>query len=158
MVATLAIDLHQGETAMGISKATAQWDGTLKAGKGVMKPSHAAEIPFSFASRFEGAPASNPEEVIGAALAGCYSMALSLGLEQAGAQPKTIRTSANVKLEKQGEGFAITEIELTTEATVLGLDAAKFQAIAEATKKGCPVSKALSAVGNIRLKANLISS
>jgi osmotically inducible protein OsmC len=143
---------------MAISKASAQWDGTLKAGKGTMKPAHAAEIPFSFGSRFEGQPGSNPEEVIGAALAGCFSMALSVGLEQAGAPPKTIRTSASVKLEKDGEGFSITTIELVTEANVPGLDAAKFQSIAEATKKGCPVSKALAAVGTISLKATLTSS
>src|SRR5262249_7506633 len=90
---------------MAISKASAQWDGPLKTGKGVMKPAHAPEIPFSAASRFEGAPASNPEEVIGAALAGCFSMALSLGLEKAGATPKSIRTIANVKLDREGDGF-----------------------------------------------------
>ena len=76
-------------------------------------------------------------------------MALSLGLEMAGASPKTIRSSASVKLDKVGDGFTITAIDLTTEADVPGLDAAKFQTIAEATKKGCPVSKALSSVGNI---------
>jgi lipoyl-dependent peroxiredoxin len=111
-----------------------------------MNAAHAAEIPFSFASRFEGQAASNPEELIGAALAGCFSMALSLGLEKAGASPKTIRTSANVKLDKDGDGFTITAIELTTAVEASGLDDAKFQAIANATKKGCPVSKALAAV------------
>jgi osmotically inducible protein OsmC len=140
---------------MGISKATAQWDGSLKTGKGVMKPAHAPEIPFSVASRFEGAPASNPEEIIGAALAGCFSMALSLGLEKAGATPKSIRTSANVKLDKDGDGFTITAIELTTEASATGIDDAKFQGVAEATKKGCPVSKALASVGSITLNAKL---
>ena len=120
---------------MGISKATAQWDGGLKDGRGVMKPAHAGGAPFSVASRFEGAPSSNPEEMIGAALAGCFSMALTLGLEKAGAKPQSVRTSADVRLDKQGEGFAITGIELTTQATVPGLDASKFQAIAEDTKK-----------------------
>lgn len=142
---------------MGISKASADWDGTIKGGKGVMKPGHAAEVPFSFASRFEGQAASNPEEMIGAALAGCFSMALSSSLEKAGATPKTIRTSANVKLEKEGEGFGITAIELTTEVNAAGIDAAKFQTIAEATKKACPVSKALASVKSITLNARLTS-
>ncbi|MFY0541328.1 OsmC family peroxiredoxin [Nannocystis pusilla] len=143
---------------MGISKASAQWEGSIKTGKGSMKPEHAPEIPFSFASRFEGQPASNPEEVVGAALAGCFSMALSLGLEKAGTPPRSIHTSAAVKLEKDGEGFSITTIELTTEADVPGLDADKFTAIAEATKKACPVSKALAGVRTISLKASLRSA
>ncbi len=140
---------------MGISKATAQWDGSIKTGKGIMKPAHATEIPFSLASRFEGAPASNPEELLGAALAGCFSMALSLSLEKAGSPPKTIRTSADVKLDKDGEGFTVTAIELSTQADVPGLDDAKFQEIADATKKACPVSKALASVKSITLKATL---
>jgi osmotically inducible protein OsmC len=139
---------------MGISKATAQWEGGLKDGRGIMKPAHAGEAPFSVASRFEGQPSSNPEELIGAALAGCFSMALTLGLEQAGAKPQSVRTSADVRLEKQGEGFAITGIELTTQASVPGIEAAKFQAIAEQTKKNCPVSKALTGT-TITLKASL---
>lgn len=143
---------------MGISTASAQWDGSIKSGKGSMKPEHASEIPFSFASRFEGQQASNPEEVVGAALAGCFSMALSLSLEKAGSPPRSIHTSAAVKLEKDGDGFSITSIELTTEADVPGLDADKFQTIAEATKKACPVSKALAGVRTITLKASLRSS
>ena len=139
---------------MGISKGSAQWDGGIKDGKGVMKPAHAPEAPFSLGSRFEGQPGSNPEELIGAALSGCFSMALTLGLEKAGAKAQSIRTSADVKLDKDGEGFAITTIELTTQASVPGLDAAKFQAIAEETKKNCPVSKALAGV-KISLKASL---
>jgi osmotically inducible protein OsmC len=143
---------------MGISKANAQWDGTLKAGKGVMKPAHGGEVSFTAGSRFEGQPASNPEELLGAALAGCFSMALSSNLEKAGATPKTIRTSADVKLEKTEAGFTVTGIELTTQADASGIDAAKFQEVADATKKGCPVSRALGAVGNITLKASLTSS
>jgi osmotically inducible protein OsmC len=139
---------------MGISKGSAQWDGGIKDGKGVMKPAHAPEAPFSLGSRFEGQPGSNPEELIGAALSGCFSMALTLSLEKAGAKAQSIRTSADVKLDKDGEGFAITTIELTTQASVPGLDAAKFQAIAEDTKKNCPVSKALAGV-KISLKASL---
>jgi lipoyl-dependent peroxiredoxin len=131
---------------MGISKASAEWQGGLKTGKGVMKPAHAAEAEFTAGSRFEGQPSSNPEELIGAAYAGCFSMALTVGLEKAGAQPKSVRTSADVKIEQQGGGFTITGIVLRTEVSATGIDAAKLQGLAEETKKGCPVGKALSAV------------
>jgi osmotically inducible protein OsmC len=141
---------------MGISKASAEWTGNLKGGKGTMKPGHAADVPFSFSSRFEGQAASNPEEMIGAALSGCFSMALSSGLEKAGATPKSIRTSANVSLEKEGEGVSITSIELTTEVEASGIDATKFQAVAEATKKGCAVARALGGVKSITLNARLL--
>ena len=136
------------------AKASGQWTGTLKAGQGAMRPAHGPEIGFSLGSRFEGQPQSNPEEVIGAALAGCFSMALSLALEQAGATPKSIRTQADVRLEKQGEGFAITAISLECAAQASGIDAGKFQAVAEATKVGCPVSKALAGA-QIHLRATL---
>ncbi len=139
---------------MGISKASAQWTGGLKDGKGTMTPAHAPAVPFSVGSRFEGQPASNPEELVGAALAGCFSMALTVGLETAGFKPVSVRTSADVKLEKVGEGFGITLIELTCVATVPGIDAAKFAAIAEQTKKGCPVSKALAGT-TVTLAASL---
>lgn len=139
---------------MGISKASAQWNGGFKDGKGTMKPAHAPEAHFSVGTRFEGQPGSNPEELLGAALAGCFSMALTVGLEKAGQKPAGVRTSADVKLEKVGEGFSVTTIELTSEASVPGLDDATFQTIAEATKKGCPVSKALAGV-TITLKASL---
>lgn len=136
------------------SKASASWSGTLKAGKGAMKPAHAAETVFSLGSRFEGASQSNPEEFIGAALAGCYSMALCLALEQAGATPKEVRTRADVKLEKQGDGFAITAIALDCQASASGIDDTRFQSVAQATKKGCPVSKALAGT-SIALRATL---
>ena len=136
------------------SRASAGWHGALKDGKGSMKPAHAGEIAFSLGSRFEGKPSSNPEELIGAALAGCFSMALTLGLEQAGASPKQVQTDADVTLEKQGEGFAITAIALDCRATASGIDAAKFASVAEATKKGCPVSKALAGT-KISLRATL---
>ena len=139
---------------MGISKASAQWQGGLKQGQGIMKPEHAPEAPFSLGTRFEGKPGTNPEEMIGAALAGCFSMALTVGLETAGLKPEGIQTSAEVHLNKDGPGFAITEIVLTTKANVSGVDDAKFQAIAEETKKGCPVSKALAGT-KISLKASL---
>jgi lipoyl-dependent peroxiredoxin len=142
---------------MGISKASATWSGTLKAGKGTMKPAHAEPIGFSLGTRFEGQPGSNPEEVVGAALAGCFSMALSLGLEKAGSPPKSIETEATVKLDKDGDGFTITSIALTTRADVPGIDAAKFEEVAQATKKACPVSKALAGVASITLAATLAS-
>ena len=142
---------------MSISKASAEWEGTIKNGKGVMKPAHGGDIGFSRATRFEGETGSSPEELIGAALAGCFSMALSVSLERAGATPRSIRTSAAVKLEKVSDAFTITSIELTTEADVSGIDDAKFHEVAEATKKNCPVSKALAAVGNITLNAKLVS-
>jgi osmotically inducible protein OsmC len=142
---------------MSINKASAEWSGNLKAGKGSMKPAHASEIPFSLGTRFEGQAGSNPEEVIGAALAGCFSMALTVGLERAGATPNSVKTSATVTLDKDGEGFAIKTIELVAEASASGIDDAKFQEVALATKKGCPVSKALAGVGNISLQAKLVS-
>jgi osmotically inducible protein OsmC len=140
---------------MSNSKATGTWEGNLKEGTGSMKPAHASEIPFSAGSRFEGKTGSNPEEVIGAALAGCFSMALTVGLEKAGATPRSVRTNANVTLEKKADGFWITAIALETDVQADGIDDAKFQEVAAATKKGCPVSKALAAVENITLEARL---
>lgn len=140
---------------MGISNASATWEGNLKSGKGTMKPAHANDIPFSLGTRFEGQPGSNPEEVIGAALAGCFSMALSLGLETAGMKPEMIKTSAKVHLEKDGPGFTVKQIDLSTEVRASGGDEATFQKVAAETKKQCPISKALGAVGNITLEATL---
>jgi len=137
------------------SNAHATWKGTLKSGTGTMKPDNAAEIPFTMGTRFEGEKGSNPEEVIGAALAGCFSMALSLGLEKAGAKPVNIRTNAEVNLESRDGGFAITAIHLDTEVEAEGVDDESFQEIAEATKSSCPVSKALAAVDTIELSARL---
>lgn len=137
-----------------ISKAAAEWTGGFKDGKGTMTPGHAAPIGFTAGSRFEGQPASNPEEVVGAALAGCFSMALTVALERAGHKPQAVRTSADVTLEKGDAGFSITGIALVTTATVPGLDDAAFQAIAQETKKGCPVSKALAGT-TITLTASL---
>jgi osmotically inducible protein OsmC len=129
---------------MTISKSSARWEGALKDGRGTMKPAHAPEIPFSLTTRFEGAAGSNPEELIGAALAGCFSMALSAALGQAGITPQSIATSADVSLEKDGAGFKISKIELKTQAKIPGIDKAKFDSIAQDTKKNCPVSKALA--------------
>ena len=139
---------------MAISKASASWQGGFKDGKGTMKGAHAPEAAFTAGTRFEGQPGSNPEELVGAALAGCYSMALTLALEKAGMKPARIDTSADVKLERLETGFTITGIDLVAKAVVPGADAAKFQQIAEETKKGCPVSKVLAAT-KITLKASL---
>ena len=134
---------------------TATWEGTLKAGKGTMAlGSGAYEGPFSFLSRFESGTGTNPEELIGAALAGCFSMALSANLEKAGHPATRVSTNATVKLEMLADGPKITTIELDNESEVPGIDAAAFQQQAEATKKGCPVSKALTGT-EIKLKATL---
>ena len=140
---------------MLVRKATAVWEGGLKNGRGTMKlGSGAYEGKYSFASRFEQGPGTNPEELIGAAHAGCFSMALSLILEQAGFKPDRIDTTARVSLDKVPEGFKITAIDLETEGRVPGIDEKTFLAQAEAAKKGCPVSMALTGV-EIRLRARL---
>src|SRR5205814_3953080 len=120
--------------------STANWQGTLKEGAGTMRlESGAYEGPFSYVSRFESGPGTNPEELIAAAHAGCYSMALSAGLGKAGFTPKRVHTTANVTLDKVGEGFGITKIVLQTEAEIPGIDEKTFREQAEAAKKGCPV-------------------
>jgi osmotically inducible protein OsmC len=116
--------------------------------------SGAFEGSYSFASRFEQGPGTNPEELIGAAHAGCFSMALSMILEMAGFAPERIHTVARVHIDKVGEGFKITTIELETEGKVPGIDEKTFREKAEAAKKGCPVSVALAAT-EIKLKASL---
>mgnify|MGYP001546247525 CR=1 FL=1 len=140
------------------SKATATWTGSFKQGAGTMNPATAAEIPFSTGTRFESQQGSNPEELVGAALAGCFSMALSVGLEKSGATPKAIRTSAEVTLEKRDDGFTITRIHLDTEVEADGIEEDAFQEIATNTKTSCPVSKALAAVDTISLDAHLRSA
>jgi osmotically inducible protein OsmC len=133
----------------------ATWEGTLKGGKGTMAlGSGAYEGPFSFLSRFESGAGTNPEELIGAALAGCFSMALSANLEKAGHPATRVSTTANVKLEMLSDGPRITTIELDNESEVPGIDAKTFQEQAEATKTGCPVSKALTGT-QITLNAKL---
>jgi len=142
---------------MPIRKAEAIWEGNLKDGKGKMKfGSGAYEGAYSFASRFGDGAGTNPEELLGAAHAGCFSMALSLFLENAGFMPERIQTSARVHIDKAGDGFKITAIDLETEARVPGIDEKKFLEQAEAVKKGCPVSQALAGV-DIRLKARLLT-
>ena len=130
---------------MTTRKAEASWEGDLKEGKGRMRlGSGAFDGAYSFGTRFEGAPGSNPEELLGAAEAGCFSMALAAGLGRAGYNPRRVETQANVFLEKPEGGFAITRIELTTRAEVPGISEADFARIAEETKSGCIVSKALA--------------
>jgi osmotically inducible protein OsmC len=142
---------------MPVRSAKAQWDGTLKEGKGTMSlGSGAFQGQYSFSSRFEQGTGTNPEELIGAAHAGCFSMAFANALGKAGFTPKRVSTTAGVHLEQVEGGFGITAIDLTTEAEVPGIDNAKFQEIAEQAKKGCPVSKALAAT-KINLTAKLAS-
>jgi lipoyl-dependent peroxiredoxin len=136
--------------------ASARWDGSLTEGSGTMRmASGAYEGPYSFQSRFEEGDGTNPEELIAAAHAGCFSMALSAGLGQAGHSPESVETEAVVHLEKAGDGFAINRIELRTRARVPGLSDDEFQKQAEAAKAGCPVSKALGGVESIELDAQL---
>jgi osmotically inducible protein OsmC len=127
--------------------ASAQWNGDLKSGLGSIRlGSGAFEGKYSFGTRFEGAPGTNPEELLGAAHAGCFSMALSLGLAQAGHTPVRIGTTATVQMERVNEKMTIVGIALVTEAEVPGISKAEFQKIAEATKEGCIISRALAAV------------
>lgn len=126
-------------------KAEARWEGDLRGGRGTIKlGSGAFEGNYSFGTRFEGAPGTNPEELLGAAHAGCFSMAFSLFLGNAGHTPTSIQTAATVHLNKVGEGFSITGIDLATRGQVPGISAADFTRIAEDAKANCIVSKALS--------------
>ncbi len=141
---------------MPTRKAEAIWEGGLKDGRGTMKmESGAYEGKYSFGSRFEQDPGTNPEELIAAAHAGCFSMALSGALGRSGFTPERVQTTAKVHLGKVDGGFAITRIDLATEASVPGIDEAAFQEHAEGAKKGCPVSKALAGV-EIHLEAKLV--
>jgi osmotically inducible protein OsmC len=144
-----------------IRKSTAVWQGDGLHGKGAltMQSGVLHDQPYSFNTRFQsedGKAGTNPEELLGAAHAGCYAMALSFALTGAGSPPAELRVTAAVDLRKVGEEFAITTIALELEARVPGMDAAKFQTLAEAAKKGCPVSKALAATP-ITLSAKLVT-
>jgi osmotically inducible protein OsmC len=135
--------------------ATARWEGGLKQGTGTMRlGSGAFEGRYSFSSRFEEGAGTNPEELIGAAHAGCFSMALSAGLERAGHAPASIETTARVHLERAESGFHISRIDLNTTADVPGIDAAAFDEQAQTAKANCPVSQALAGV-DIQLDARL---
>ncbi len=142
---------------MPTRKANAIWNGTLKEGNGQMSFAGGAyKGSYSFKSRFEEGKGTNPEELIGAAHAGCFSMALSGALERASYKPNRVATEATVELSKTDAGFRISSILLTTEAEVPGIDQEKFMEIAETAKTNCPVSKALAGT-EIRLNAKLKS-
>src|ERR1700754_708354 len=131
---------------MVMRSATAHWQGTLTEGSGSMRTGKGGlEGNYSFKSRFEEGEGTNPEELIGAAHAGCFTMALSKILGDAGFKADEMNTKAEITLEKQGDGFAITKSHLTLRAKIPGIDAAKFKELAGMAEKGCPVSKVLNA-------------
>ena len=130
---------------MPVRNAEAEWSGNLTEGKGNLKlGSGAFEGAYSFQSRFEDAPAANPEELIGAAHAGCFTMALDAGLTKAGFTPTRLHTTARVRLDKVGEGFEITKITLDLDGEVPNLSKEDFEKYARDAKANCPVSKALA--------------
>ena len=131
---------------MTTTSGSAKWQGGIKDGKGAISTRSGAlnDYPYGFASRFEGKPGSNPEELIGAAHAACFTMALSLILGEAKLTAEHMETKADVTLEKQGDGFAITSVHLTLNAKIPGADKAKFEELAGMAKAGCPVSKLLN--------------
>jgi osmotically inducible protein OsmC len=139
------------------TQGSAVWSGGLKDGKGAISTKSGAltDYPYGFASRFEGKPGTNPEELIGAAHAGCFTMALSLILGEAKLTADRMETTAEVTLEKVSDGFAITAVHLTLTAKIPGIDDARFQELAGQAKAGCPVSKLLNA--DITLDATLES-
>lgn len=136
--------------------ASAIWQGGLKDGKGLLSTESGAlkQNPYGFNTRFEGTPGTNPEELIGAAHAGCFSMALSMMLGEAGLTADRIDTAAEVTLDKQADGFSITAVHLVLRAKVPGASEAQFVEIANKAKEGCPVSKVLNA--KISLDAALV--
>lgn len=128
-------------------KASAVWKGGIKDGGGTISTETGVlkEAPYGFKARFEGGPGTNPEELLGAAHAGCFSMALSMMLGQAGLVPDRIETQAEITLDKVGEGYEITASHLTVVAKIPGADRAKFEEIADKAKLGCPLSKVIKA-------------
>ena len=142
---------------MKIRQSSARWDGTLREGNGSIRiGERGIETPYTFDSRFEDGTGTNPEELLAAAHAGCFSMALSAGLDRAGFPPEWVKTVARLQFDKLEEGWRVIAIELNTEAKVPNIEAAAFLEIAEAAKVGCPVSNALQTI-EINLKANLVS-
>lgn len=137
--------------------ASAHWEGDLKQGKGTISTQSGAleNNPYGFNTRFEDAPGTNPEELVGAAHAGCFSMAFSMLLGEENFTPDSIDTQATVTLEKQSDGFAVTAVRLEMRARIPGIDQAKFEEIANKAKSGCPISKLLNA--EITLDATLES-
>lgn len=140
---------------MPTRNASATWEGGLKGGTGNFTgESGAVGGQYNFSSRFEEGTGSNPEELLAAAHAACFSMAFSGQLENAGATPERVHTEAACTVQKQGDGFTITTMKLRTRARVPGIDEGKFQEVAQAAKAGCPVSRALAGV-DIQLEATL---
>lgn len=142
---------------MPTRKASAVWNGGLKGGNGSFKGESGLGGAYSFGSRFENASGSNPEELLAAAEAACFSMALSGALERNGTPATRVETNAACTVEKVAEGFGITKIALTVKATVPKVDKATFEKLVQETKVGCPVSKALKAV-DIQVQAQLAQS
>ncbi len=138
-------------------KASAVWQGGLKDGRGTVSTESGvlSDAAYSFRTRFENEKGTNPEELIGAAHAGCFSMALSAQLGEVGLAPERIETAATVTLEKVADGFAVTAVHLDVNASIPGADEAKFQAAANKAKEGCPISKLLKA--KITMQARLTS-
>lgn len=141
---------------MGKNTASAVWKGDLKNGNGKLKLSTVPlEADYTFASRFENAKGTNPEELVAAAHAACFSMAFANILAGKGFDPLEVTTTASASLTNPGDGFKITDMELTTDARVKGIDENTFQSLANEAKEGCPISKTLSTV-NIKLNARLV--
>lgn len=140
---------------MPTRSASAKWEGGLKDGRGSFSGATGLSGQYNFSSRFEEGTGSNPEELLAAAEAACYSMALSAGLEKNGTPARSVETSARCTVEKVSEGFKITKMYLDVRANVPNIDDAKFQSIASATKDGCPVSQALKGIPDIQVKATL---
>jgi osmotically inducible protein OsmC len=148
---------YEGGFVMSTRVGEAIWNGSLKDGSGKVKlGSGAFEGAYSFQSRFAEGTGTNPEELIGAAHAGCFSMALAAMLGDAGYHPESVHTTARVTIDKVGDGFAITKIDLATEAKIPGITNDAFQEVAGQAKLGCPVSKALASVPEITLTAKLV--
>lgn len=141
---------------MPTRNATAVWQGGLKEGSGTFKGQTGLGGAYSVNSRFGSASGSNPEELLAAAEAACFSMALGLALEKAGFPPTQVETQAACTVEKVGEGYKITRMQLVVRATAPRIDDAQFQSIAAATKEGCPVSQALRGNVQIDLEASLV--
>jgi lipoyl-dependent peroxiredoxin len=141
---------------MPIRSSSARWQGTLTEGSGTIRTGKGGfEGNYSFKSRFEEGEGTNPEELIAAAHAGCYSMAFSKGLSDAGFPPTSVDTTANVHLDKTDAGMTVTRIDLTTVGVVPGIDQAEFMKIAEGAKENCPISRLLSPGAQITLDATL---
>ena len=142
---------------MPTRSAQAKWEGGLKGGRGSFSGATGLAAQYNFSSRFENGTGSNPEELLAAAEAACFSMALAAGLEKNGTPSTTVETKAGCTVEKVGEGFAITRMQLDVRAAVPKLDNAAFQRIVTETKNGCPVSKALKGNVDIQVTATLAS-